>query len=360
MPQIVPSLWFDRNADEAVGYYADAFGAAGIAVRERGRMRYPEEGLPEFQQDFAGEVLTVDFDIADQRFVGINAGPEVRPTPAVSFFVNFDPLVFEDARGALDALHARLVAGGAELMPLGEYDFSPHYAWIVDRYGFSWQLMLTNPDGEPRPTIVPCFLFGAAAQNRAGEAIDRWLGVFPDSRIGNRVDCTAEMAAAAGDGSVVEGSVLFCDFQLDGQWFVAMDSSAPQEFTFTEGVSFIVDATDQAEIDRYWAALSRVPEAEMCGWCKDEFGVSWQITPLDFEEHLQTPGAYQRMLGMRKLDLAELKGETASHRAATRRTDRRRIGQNGGVASTSGAAGSAGAPRSSGARGRAIGMGRSR
>jgi len=49
----------------------------------------------------------------------------------------------------------------------------------------------------------------------------------------------------------------------------------------------------------------------MRGWCKDEFGVSWQITPLDFEEHLRIPGAYERMLGMRKLDLAALRGETA-------------------------------------------------
>ena len=194
MPQIVPSLWFDRNADEAVRYCADAFGAAGIAVHERSRLHYPEEGLPQFQEDFAGEVLTVGFEIAGQRFVGINAGPEVRPTPAISFFVNFDPLEFEDARDALDALHARLVDGGAELMLLGEYDFSPHYAW----------------------------------------AVDRWTGALPDSRVGVRVDCTAEMAAAAGECSVVEGAVLYCDFQLDGQWFAAMDSGAPQGFTFTE------------------------------------------------------------------------------------------------------------------------------
>lgn len=298
---IIPNLWFDRTASEAVDFYRDAFGAAGIDVHVRSTLRYPDR-VPEWQRDFAGEVLTIDFEIGGLRLLAINAGDEFRPNPAISFFVNFDPLRFQDARGALDALHARLVDGGAELMPLGEHDFSPHYAWVVDRYGVSWQCMRTDPAGEPRPTIVPSFLFGGAAQNRADQAVARWLTVFPDSRIGNRIDY------AEGNGTVVHGSILFCDFQLAGQWFAAMDSAAPQPFTFTEGVSLLVDCDDQAGIDRYWAALSRVPEAEACGWCKDEFGVSWQVAPARFEAFLEADGAYDRMMTMKKLDLAALRG----------------------------------------------------
>ena len=307
-PQIIPSLWFDRTAAEAIEFYREAFGAAGIPVRERHREHYPTRDLPEFQREFAGEVLGIDFEIADRRFIAINAGSEFRPTPAISFFVNFDPLVFDDARGALDALHARLVDGGLERMPLGEYGFSPHYAWVEDRYGVNWQLMRTDPAGEPRPTIIPSFLFGGAAQNRAAEAVERWLSVFPDSGIGSRVEYP-EALTSAPDAVVAPGSLLFCDFRLADQWFVAMDSGAPQEFGFSEGVSLLVDCPDQESIDRYWAALSRVPEAEACGWCKDEFGVSWQVSPADIESTLSSPGAFQRMGGMKKLDLAELRGE---------------------------------------------------
>ena len=305
-PQIIPNLWFDRRAAEAVDHYREAFGAAGIELRELDRQFYPEKGLPEFQRPFAGEVLVIDFELGGQRFFAINAGDEFRPNPTISFFVNFDPTVFDDPRAALDALHARLVEGGAELMPLGEYDFSPHYAWVADRYGVNWQLMLTDAAGDPRPTIIPSFLFGGRAQNRAGEAVDRWLSVFPDSRPGLRVEYTAEMAAA-GDGTVVPGSILFSDFQLGEQWFVAMDSGAPQPFDFAEGVSLLVECRDQAEIDRYWEALSRVPEAEACGWCKDEFGVSWQVAPADLDEELRRPGAWERMLAMGKIDLAALR-----------------------------------------------------
>ena len=59
-----------------------------------------------------------------------------------------------------------------------------------------------------------------------------------------------------------------------------------------------------AEIDRYWAALSEVPEAEACGWCADRFGVSWQVTPSNMAELMERPGAFQAMMGMKKLEIA--------------------------------------------------------
>lgn len=291
MQKIVPNLWFDRNAEEAATFYTSVFPDARIVDT----VRYPTEGLPDFQQDFAGEVLTVEFELAGQPFTAINGGPVFSFTPASSFFVGFDTGKAPQAREQLDALWAALADGGEVLMPLGEYPFSPHYGWVQDKYGLSWQLMLGNPEGDWRPTIVPCLLFGDTAQNRAGEALDYYLSVFPDSRRGQLVHYPETTGTAAA------GAVMYGDVELAGVWIAAMDSSAPQPSTFNEAVSYTVTCADQAEIDRYWAQLSKVPDAEQCGWCKDQFGVSWQIIPADMGTLMARPNAYQHMLAMKKL-----------------------------------------------------------
>ena len=92
-------------------------------------------------------------------------------------------------------------------------------------------------------------------------------------------------------------------------WLTAMDSGADQPFTFSEGFSLMVRARDQAEIDRLWDTLSAVPQKEACGWCCDEYGVSWQIVPEDIDRIMEAPGAHQRMLAMKKIDIAGLRGE---------------------------------------------------
>ena len=109
-----------------------------------------------------------------------------------------------------------------------------------------------------------------------------------------------------------EGTIMFEDFMLEGEWFAAMDSAHPQHnFTFNEAISFIVNCKDQPEIDKYWK-LSSVPEAEQCGWLKDKFGVSWQVVPTALGEMLKngTRGQIDRVtqafLPMKKLNLAKL------------------------------------------------------
>ena len=92
-------------------------------------------------------------------------------------------------------------------------------------------------------------------------------------------------------------------------WLTAMDSGAEQPFTFSEGFSLMVRARDQAEIDRLWETLSAVPQKEACGWCCDAYGVSWQIVPEDIDRIMEAPGAHQRMLAMKKIDIAGLRGE---------------------------------------------------
>lgn len=290
MPDIVPALWCDHTADEAAEFYTHIFPDSSITST----FRYPHEGLLDFQQKFAGRTLTVDLVLWGQPFVLINAGPSFRPNAALSFMVNVDPSRDDDAEATLDALWSDLAEGGEIRMNLGEYPFSRRYGWVEDRFGVNWQLILTDPDGEPRPPIIPTFLFGGPAQGRATEAREFWTGLFPHSRTG------AFVPYAGQAGPATPGSTMFSDFALDNQWFVAMDAAAG-DTAFSEGVSLMVMCDDQAEIDHYWDALSAVPEAEQCGWCKDQFGVSWQVVPAQVNELLSRPGAFANMLQMKKL-----------------------------------------------------------
>ena len=84
-----------------------------------------------------------------------------------------------------------------------------------------------------------------------------------------------------------------------------MDSGTEQDVTFTEAVSYSVTCKDQAEIDYFWEKLSAVPEAEQCGWCKDKFGVSWQIVPENMGELMSKPNAFKTMMDQHKIVISE-------------------------------------------------------
>jgi len=130
--------------------------------------------------------------------------------------------------------------------------------------------------------------------------------VFDDSRQGQLVKYPA--------GSTPDrpGSVMFSDFRLGPTWFAAMDSAHAHGFAFNEAISFIVVCRDQAELDRHWAKLSAVPESEQCGWCKDRFGLSWQITPkvlgdvMKSGDEAAVARVTQAFLPMKKLDVAKI------------------------------------------------------
>lgn len=291
MQRIVPSIWFDHTALEAAEFYVAAFPDSRILDVQR----YPTEGLLDFQTELAGQPLVVDFEIRGYRLSGINAGPEFTPNPSVSFFVNFDPSVDPDARQHLDELWAKLTEGGTAMMPLQEYPFSPRYGWVQDRYHVSWQLMLTNPAGEPRPFIIPSLMFGHTVQGRAGEAIEFYTRTF-DGRVGT-------LAQYPDQDPTLAGQLMFADFTMLDQWFAAMDGPGQQE-SFTCGMSLLVECDGQEELDRYWEQLSTVPEAEQCGWCADRFGLSWQVVPSNLDALMGKPGAFPKLMGMKKIEIA--------------------------------------------------------
>jgi predicted 3-demethylubiquinone-9 3-methyltransferase (glyoxalase superfamily) len=271
--------------------------------------RYPSEGLPEFQCEFAGQPLSVEVRLGGYRFTLINAGGEYRVNAAISFIVNVDPLRFGGdegrARAALDALWDGLAAGGEVVSPLGETFFSKRYGFLHDRFGIGWQLSLTNPEGDARPFIVPALTFSAAAQNRAAEAVEHYLDVLPggvlgDGERGRRVTF-GSMAHPPATGE----SIAYSEFRIGDQWFVAWDAGTDHAANFTPGVSLEIDCDGQDTIDRLWAALSADPAHEQCGWLVDRFGVSWQVVPDNLAELLARPNAPTEMLQMNTIVIAD-------------------------------------------------------
>lgn len=306
MQKIVPNIWCNQNAEEVGAFYESVFPTAHASVESW----YPYEGLLGFQEPLAGKPLTVAVTIAGTRLVLVNAGDEFSPNPSVSLMLNFDPLLFDAdeaaARSRLEEVWGALSEGGTVLMPLQEYPFSKCYGWVQDRYNVSWQLMLTDPAGEPRPFVLPALMFCGDAQNLATRAVDHYLQVFretgTDTELGTRVHYPEPQ------GPVTTDSVMFSDFRIGDQWFTAMDSGVDQPFSFTCGVSLEVACADQAEIDALWERLSAVPEAEQCGWLADFAGLSWQIVPERIAEIMERPGAFGRMMPMKKIVIAELEG----------------------------------------------------
>src|SRR5947209_11698384 len=102
----------------------------------------------------------------------------------MSSILTFDPSQDTHARVHLDRLCEKLSEGGTALMPLDTYPFSERYGWIQDKYGLSWQLILTNPAGEERPFIIPSLMFTGKIAGRAEEAMNFYCSVFKDGKRG--------------------------------------------------------------------------------------------------------------------------------------------------------------------------------
>lgn len=145
--------------------------------------------------------------------------------------------------------------------------------------------------------IVPNLWFNRNAE----EAVDYYVSVFKDAKVLKKEYYPTE--GLEDFQKEFAGQVLTVDYELNGQQFVAIN--AGPEFTLSEAVSFAVFCDDQAEIDYYWDKLSAVPAAEQCGWCKDKFGLSWQIVPKNIDDLLRIPGNYQVMMKQGKIVIAE-------------------------------------------------------
>jgi predicted 3-demethylubiquinone-9 3-methyltransferase (glyoxalase superfamily) len=305
--KIIPCLWFDNQTEEAMNFYVSAFskmpgdGRTGIISIQRYEEGMETPGI----ENMLGKILTGIFDIKGYQFMALDGGPMFKINPSVSFMLNFDPSRIEDAEHELHLLWEKFSDGGRVMMELKDYQFSNLYGWIQDKYGVNWQLILTNPEGDPRPFIIPSLLYSGKVNGKAEEALNFYTTVFKNSRKGMMEYYPAGMEANK------EGNVMYSDFVLENQWFAAMDSGL-SNFSFNEAISFVVNCAGQYEVDQYWERLSHVPESEVCGWLKDKYGFSWQIVPDKMNELLSGPDkekvhrVLNRMLQMKKIEISEL------------------------------------------------------
>ncbi|MEQ1877918.1 MAG: VOC family protein, partial [Bdellovibrionia bacterium] len=144
MQKIHTCLWFDHEAEEAAQFYVSLFKNSKV-----GRIaRYGQSGS-EVSGQKKGSVMTAEFDIDGQHFMGLNGGDHYKFSPAASL------MVWCKDETEIDGLWAKLKQGGSVLMELNKYPWAEKYGWCQDRFGLSWQLMI----GENRQKIAPALLF---------------------------------------------------------------------------------------------------------------------------------------------------------------------------------------------------------
>lgn len=287
--KIITSLWFDHQAQEAAEFYISLFPNSRITDIVRTATETPSGNE-------LGSVLTVSYELAGRPFNGINGGPMFKLNPSISLFVNCD------TADEVETLFNRLSEGGGVMMPLQAYPFSEKFGWVADRYGLSWQINL----GPASEKITIALMYTGPQAGKAEEAMRFYTSLFDDGRI------THLEHFEAGEEGGEPGSVKFSRFQLAGQEFSGMDSAYPHGFAFNEAISLLIPCATQQEVDRLWAQLSSDPDSENCGWCKDRYGVSWQVVPSPMLEMLSDPDSekvrrvMEAFLPMKKLELPVL------------------------------------------------------
>lgn len=272
-------LWFDKQAKEAANFYQSVF--------------------PGFKM-LSENPLAVNYTLYGRRFMHLNGGPGYTINPSISFFIE------SNDSDLLQQIWDKLSKDGKILMAMNSYPWSAKYGWCSDQYGVNWQLMHQN---KKEVTIIPSMMFTQHNNGKAYEAIQFYHSIFSNSSIEN----ISKYEKGEPD---TEGNIKYSRFYLEQLPFSAMESSMPHEFTFNEGVSFMITVDTQEEIDFYWNHFLEGGQAGRCGWIKDKYGISWQIVPSILGKlmtHPETaPKATYAFLQMSKFIIHDLVKATAS------------------------------------------------
>jgi predicted 3-demethylubiquinone-9 3-methyltransferase (glyoxalase superfamily) len=273
--QIYPCLWFDGNAKEAADFYCTVFNEASI-LEDQG--------------------MVVRWKIYDNIFMGLNGGPHYKINPSISFFVGCK------SEDEINAIWGKLMEGGFAMMALDKYPWSEKYGWCQDKFGVSWQLTLGHA-GDGRDRIVPSILLTQSLCGKAQDAINYYSSIFPKSEI------LAISRYEEGEGDLI-GNIKYASFIINGQPLIMMESSGSHQFALNEGISLVIACDNQEEIDYYWNKFAKDGEESRCGWCKDKYGLSWQIVPSNINELMIHPEngqkSMQALMKMKKIIIADL------------------------------------------------------
>lgn len=269
--KIIPSLWFDNNAQQAFVNYTTLFPNSKI-IRNNS--------------------LVVEASLSDVLFLGINGGAMFNPDATISFMYTFEH------KDQLQHIWDSFLTNGAIIkMPLDTYPWSDFYGWLEDNNGVNWQLYLGRLSDVNQQIICPTLMFGNEQQGKCAAAIACYQKIFPNFELQGIKYYTDDQ---------LNGLVQHAQFKALGFTMMAMDSDTQQATTFNEGVSFTIYCEDQQEIDYYWNAFTKDGQESKCGWCKDPFGVSWQIVPKNIDQLLQHPNAMPNLLRMNKIIIKDL------------------------------------------------------
>ena len=285
--KLMTHFWFDKEAAEAGEFYLKVFQNSRLLSRVK---------IPDTP---SGEVEALTLEIEDANLMLLSAGPYFKVNPSISLMVSCT------TKEEVVRYWNAFIEGGNILMPLDAYGFSEYYGWVEDKYGVSWQLMYVG-EAPISAKIRPALMFVGENCGHAIDALHYYVDLFRNSEL--------KSVSRYGEGFEPNKPeyLNYADFILEGKSFSIMDSAYEHDFTFTEAISFIINCDTQEEIDYYWEALSADPESEQCGWLKDKFGVSWQVTPTVMNDmfHEADTETIKRVthafLQMKKFDLAEL------------------------------------------------------
>ncbi|MFN3849153.1 MAG: VOC family protein [Spirosomataceae bacterium] len=272
---IYTCLWFDGQARDAAEFYGSIFDNSKIT---------------------SDNGMVVNFELAGQKFMGLNGGPHFKFNPSISFYVMCD------SAAEVNEKWAKLIDGGNALMEVGAYPWSERYGWLQDKFGFSWQFNYQT-SGTVGKKIVPSLLFTQDQLGNAKKAIDFYTKTFENSSIIEE--------APYPQGGDFEGMLMYSSSTLSGFPIVAMDGLADHRFVFNEAVSLVVECDTQEEIDFLWNTFTADGGQEsMCGWLKDKFGISWQIVPSILGKLMSEPEKGQRVvqafMQMKKFEIQKL------------------------------------------------------
>lgn len=297
MSVIVPVMRFGDELDEAVAFYSQAFDN----VTAEKLYHYPDdpetcEFLTQYPE-LAGHTLGAKMRFGNCHLFFIHAPISIDDDESISYIANFagidDPVIAARAQKTWE----NLCEGGEVILEFGSFAGGRYAGIVRDRFGVTWEVMNTIPDGKKRMFIVPSVAFGGKYQNQASEAVEFYSKVFPDHLIDQSLTYPED------DGLVTKNSILFCAMKVNGQCFVFQDAGVPTEMSIRRSTVFAVFCSSQEEIDTLWDVLCASEEPTgYPGVCTDPFGVNWLIAPEHGASLAQDGPTMDKLWRMEKID----------------------------------------------------------